>query len=1070
MTRLSHDTAGSGLRAVDVGVDPAPAMRARIGAALAAALGCVALIVGVPLVLYFFIGSRWPDRGPIADDFSAFNLHPTTDLLLGFLAAAGWILWAIFVLMVLHAVITTTIDAIRWGVRVETWKDATNPVRWIAGVLIGTVAALWPAAAHAAPAEAVDPANATRELTADELAAITTPDSADTTAASECATEESPPVVEVESAAEEAEDFHERDAEGNIVETVDSDPSDPSDDTLWGMAEEHYGDGTEYGKIFDHNEGITQSNGLKLTDPGHIVDDTEIVIPGTAPSADLAEPGNPESEAPPATEDPEPEPTDAEDTTSPLPPVHGSEEPSTETAEPDSDAGTELDGEGDITVPSPPVSPAPEETGASSTAVEDDATSPESSADDRPETAESISIPVGVWLSIGTFLAVGTVAALAARLRAKRRQPRRHKQVPERLSGRLTDLEAITQEDLRAPDHISKPVDEVEHAIPFGTDFSTTTDLTDLARPLLGLLGPGQGGAARGAIAAAIAEGQSVTVTSAAVDITYLDRVTEYLTGTSIALEADLEAVIRDTDSTAHLIICAASDIEVIPEELTEHAARAGLRLIVLSGRLQSSLTLAADGTVQSAEGHAAQVGLKQCYVADVPTLEALITGLAERSDTRSSEPPSTPESDKETEEFELDLDDLVNPAEYAAPVLGLTGPATAAATRAAIDSASTAGNGVVVTARAAITVDGGEPWPTAHAADIIAPDLPTALERAATTLSNGAVEALVVCTTADLPGGGPGEVVQQLEAAGVRALVLGEWNGAAIGLDSNGVITEATGVALPQWPSGSFLCDPPEMMDALARARDRGFGIADWETPVVDRPREQSAAPVQTEPAFPAPTAGLRLCVFGYPSVYLNEQPVALKQGRRALALLTALALNDSGQGCTRDDLLGAVLWDEPMGSAKKYLPVIVNDTRVDLCRVLGIEKTEDKIIVYDKRTRRYRLEADRFTIDRDEFDSLEQDAALAENDDERTELLTRAVSLYAGDLADQLEIDTLTDLRSQYRNAVRRACQALVGYFEQQGDTSRADTYRRAQPGVASPQEGTLDSSTAGNRDPIG
>lgn len=66
-------------------------------------------------------------------------------------------------------------------------------------------------------------------------------------------------------------------------------------------------------------------------------------------------------------------------------------------------------------------------------------------------------------------------------------------------------------------------------------------------------------------------------------------------------------------------------------------------------------------------------------------------------------------------------------------------------------------------------------------------------------------------------------------------------------------------------------------------------------------------------------------------------------------------------------------------MGSAKKYLPVIVNDTRVDLCRAIGIEKTEDRIIVYDKRTRRYRLEADRFTIDRDEFDALEQDAALA-------------------------------------------------------------------------------------------
>ncbi|KPC74312.1 hypothetical protein ADL26_11440, partial [Thermoactinomyces vulgaris] len=63
-----------------------------------------------------------------------------------------------------------------------------------------------------------------------------------------------------------------------------------------------------------------------------------------------------------------------------------------------------------------------------------------------------------------------------------------------------------------------------------------------------------------------------------------------------------------------------------------------------------------------------------------------------------------------------------------------------------------------------------------------------------------------------------------------------------------------------------------------------------------------------------------------------------------------TALALNDTGEGCTRDDLLGAVLWDEPMGLAKKYLPVIITDTRRDFRAATGDQEAE--FIAYDKRT----------------------------------------------------------------------------------------------------------------------
>jgi hypothetical protein len=104
-------------------------------------------------------------------------------------------------------------------------------------------------------------------------------------------------------------------------------------------------------------------------------------------------------------------------------------------------------------------------------------------------------------------------------------------------------------------------------------------------------------------------------------------------------------------------------------------------------------------------------------------------------------------------------------------------------------------------------------------------------------------------------------------------------------------------------------------------------------------------------------------------------------------------------------------------------------------------------EFIVFDKRTRRYHLNADRFTIDLAEFDAAEPAAALAENDEEKATHRARAVSLYAGNLADLLEIDTFEELSTQYRDAVRRACQHLAEHYDSQGDTAHADTYRRTE-----------------------
>ncbi|WP_335988482.1 hypothetical protein [Glycomyces sp. MUSA5-2] len=1026
MTRLAYRDPYDQYRTPATGVDPAPAMRARIGTAIAAVFGCIVMIVGIPLFLYFVVGSRWPSRWPVEDDFSRFNLYPTGELILGVLAVLGWALWGIFVLLVLHGIITSTVDAIRWGVRAETWRDASNPVRWVAGLLIGAVAALWPATAHAAT-EPVEPANTTRELTADELAAMTATGTAEAPTAAECAASDAPPVADAEPAAETPEDDHERNADGLIIETVDSDPSDPSDDTLWGMAEEHYGDGNQYGRIFDYNEGLTQSNGLKLTDADHIVDGTEIAIPGTATPADATEPAAPE------TEDAEPEPSDPETAIPPL-------QPETETDTGDPDAPADADPE--------PAPAAPDQSA--------DPTDPGSAPDlsDEPETEAgeaADALPIGVWIGAGTFLAALTIAAFAKRLRKQRRQ--RTAPSDQRLTGRLADIEAaVAEEDHHLARLGQSAPGAVNGALTIATDLREPIDLRDVAQPAVGLLGPGQAAAARAAVASALLEGTPVVITAAAVQYCGLHDIPEATLHRGLHLIDGFSSPVPNPQEAPgpRLLVCAEPDLDGLDEAtLSDLCNRNRERALVLSGDLDSTMTLAADGTVLAATGHSEQAEARQCYIAEPAVVELAIRSSV--SETRTTR-PYWGSAARTLGDFLAAIDqfdDLINVIDWLDPAIGLNGPFAPEATRVAVASTAAAGGAVVLTPRAAVSIDGGCPWPP-ECADLIAPDLPTAIDRAADRSSQGATSALVVCTEADLDKA----TDPQFGERDITAIILGDWPDASLTFNETGEITDHHGVDLPG-RCASFPSPPEQMMEDLALAQHRGPGISESDLePDEDAPANPGqvpqAAPAEPEPIDKsAPARELRLCVFGYPGVYLDEKPVPLKQGRRALAILTALALDPDGNGCTKDALLFDALDGEPMSTAKHYFTTIINDTRGDLSRAAGIEKTEERFIVYDKRTRRYHLEQGRFAIDRDEFDRLEQDAALAKTDDERAELLAQAVSLYAGDLADQMDIETATDLRSQYRSAVSRASRVLVEYYEAQHDSARADLYRRAVGG---------------------
>jgi len=1028
MTRLAYRDPYDQYRSPAAGVDPAPAMRARIAAAIAAAFGCIVMIVGIPLFLYGVVGSRWPSRLPEADDFNRFNLYPTGELILGVLAVLGWMLWAVFVLLVLHGIITSTVDAIRWGVRAETWRDASNPVRWIAGLLLGAVAALWPATAHAAT-EPVEPLPASRELTADELAAMTATGTAEASAAAECAASDDPPVADAEPAAELPEDEHERNADGLIIETVDSDPSDPSDDTLWGMAEEHYGDGNQYGRIFDYNEGLTQSNGLKLTHPDHIVDGTEIAIPGTATPADATEPTAPETEPPPETEDAEPEPSDPETAVPPL-------QPETDTVDPDAHSDAD-----------PEPAPAAPDQSADPT---DPGSAPDLSDESETEAGEAAdALPVGVWIGAGTFLAAFTVAAFAKRLRKQRRQ--RTASSHQRLTGRLADIEAAVAEEDHHLARLGQSTPGTAHgALTIATDLREPIDLRDVAQPAVGLLGPGQAAAARAAIASALLEGTPVVITAAAVQYCGLLDIREATLRRGLHLIDGFSSPVPNPQEAPgpRLLVCAEPDLDGLgAATFGDLCDRNRERAIVLSGDLYSTMTLAADGTVLAATGHSEQAEARQCYIAEPAVVELAIRSSG--SETRTTHPywGSTARTLGDFLAAIDQFDDLINVIDWLDPTIGLNGPFAPEATRAAVTSTAAAGGTVVLTPRAAVSIDGGCPWPP-ECADLIAPDLPTAIDRAADRSSQGATSALVVCTEADLDKA----TDPQFGELDITAIILGDWPDASLTFNETGEITDHHGVDLPG-RCASFPSSPEQMMEDLALAQHRGPGISasDLE-PDEDAPASPGqvpqAAPAEPEPIdTSAPARELRLCIFGYPGVYLDEKPVPLKQGRRALAILTALALDPDGNGCTKDALLFDALDGEPMSTAKHYFTTIINDTRTDLCRAAGIEKTEERFIVYDKRTRRYHLEQGRFAIDRDEFDRLEQDAALAETDDERAELLANAVSLYAGDLADQMDVEAATELRTQYRDAVARAAATLTRYFEDRHDTARADVYRRVR-----------------------
>jgi nucleoid-associated protein YgaU len=649
----------------------ATSLGARLAWGTVAGIGLAALLIGVPLALAAAFG--WPPPVPSDAAVDYPHLHEAE---LGRIALA-WAGWAVWVWLA-GTVTVQLVQMLRWGIHPETMRDTASPARWLASALIGTVATAIPAAGAfaATPTPAITTtgldtgADATDQTPTARPLVWASPTDADSTATTTSAAvahngEASSVhiVQEGESLWDLADQYygdpqrHGRIWEANRGKAFDdgrtfTDPAkiwpgwdlvipgstgptdtEPAGDelvhetvedgeSLWGYADEYLGDGTRYNEIADANADRVQADGRTLTDPSHIVNGWDIIIPVESES----------ETAPPATET-EPE------TSQPAAPVPdaGDDGP---VDEPPTDETTETEQEPQATTPAPEVT------------NDADAGEPES---------DSIldAVPFGIWLTGGTCLAAATIAALAVRLRRRRNRAPADPTTPradEPMTGRLADLEAVIEAENRK---LTTPASDTSIPEPLTVAVSAErdpVDLRDLARGGIGLLGPGQHGVARAAIIAAATARAHVHLTEAA------------------NLRLDLEAqqfprnvrvvdVLSDAFDAAvaeSLIVCADTEIDEHTQAgIGGFLAADGRGAIILGDWAPAAVRLAGDGTVEDATGTVAQ-HLGMLHTADRDTTVALLQGLRDEEDPPTEAIP-VPSPVLDTEPIE-DLDERPAP------------------------------------------------------------------------------------------------------------------------------------------------------------------------------------------------------------------------------------------------------------------------------------------------------------------------------------------------------------------------------------------------------------------------
>ncbi|MCT1517141.1 LysM peptidoglycan-binding domain-containing protein [Dietzia cercidiphylli] len=221
-------------------------MATRIVRGLASLALLLALLVGAPIALWTLGGTPWPDHVP---GMTELMLGGWTELLLSLLKLIGWAAWALLA----YAVIVETISLAR-GITITPppgLSVAHGSARsLVLGVfLLGSLGST--ATAVAAPGDAPGPAQSGQ----DPAPTVGSADATATSPRAQAPAEATLPAY---------------DSTPNTVTTV-------AGDTLWSLAEQHYGDGQQWTQIRDANPELASSPLLAIGQ--------QIVIP-PAPAQD----------------------------------------------------------------------------------------------------------------------------------------------------------------------------------------------------------------------------------------------------------------------------------------------------------------------------------------------------------------------------------------------------------------------------------------------------------------------------------------------------------------------------------------------------------------------------------------------------------------------------------------------------------------------------------------------------------------------------------------------------------------------------------------------------------------
>jgi DNA-binding SARP family transcriptional activator len=313
----------------------------RVLRGLIAAAVLLALVAGLPWALWHYIGWPLPDHVPTWAEVETVLLGPMTPtFLLDFLACLCWLVWAAFVLDVMHC----AAQAARDGMRAARWPQISprRPVHALAEVLISAI--LLSILGSRAISPSINP--------------LSTPTVTGPTAVATAAAWPTAPGVSTMAVQRAALVTQQEDSAGQAVPQRPQsvavrarDPETGIHDSLSRIAERTLGTQARWPEIFELNKGKPQPNGKPFTNPNLIFPGQELRLPADAKAAPVTPPEQPPPSQQPPPEQSMPEPTTASPSTTATPsspsvpstqPAAGDQEPRTASDEPVISWGPEL--------------------------------------------------------------------------------------------------------------------------------------------------------------------------------------------------------------------------------------------------------------------------------------------------------------------------------------------------------------------------------------------------------------------------------------------------------------------------------------------------------------------------------------------------------------------------------------------------------------------------------------------------------------------------------------------------------------------------------------------------------